>query len=114
MEPVYECPRGCHKYSKPVSEIVQAASKHREAALSLKEICDKQKIKLKEYRVTIEDLKMAQQQHDEYTRKMSQENRALESEVILLKQKLKDQTKNHNSSEEASKEENEENLSRRD
>ena len=46
MEPVYECPRGCHKYSKPVSEIVQAASKHREAALSLKEICDKQKIKL--------------------------------------------------------------------
>ena len=48
MEPVYECPRGYHKYSKPVSEIVQAASKHREAALSLKEIGDKQKIKLKE------------------------------------------------------------------
>ena len=110
MEKSNECPRGCHNYNKPVSEIVQAVAKHREAALSLKEIGEKQKKKIKEYRNTIENLKDEQQKNDEYTCKVSKENKELEKEVILLKKKLKE----HDSSDEASEEENEDMLSKID
>ena len=114
MDTEGDCPRGCHKYNKSVREIVQACSKHRVAALSLKDISVKQREKIKEYKETIENLRIGQHQHDEYVWKVSQENRDLEKEVNLLKKKLKEQIDNQNDSEEASEEENEETLSRRE
>ena len=50
MDNHFECKNGCHKYSKTMDDVVQAMSKHRDAALAMKEINDKQKKKLCEYR----------------------------------------------------------------
>ena len=40
------CKNGCEKYSKPIDEIVEAASKHREKLIALKEISESQKEKI--------------------------------------------------------------------
>ena len=45
---------GCEKYSKSMDEVVRYTAKHREAALSLKDICEKQKKKIKEYESQID------------------------------------------------------------
>ena len=43
------CSNGCGKYTKSMDDVVKATVKHREAAITLKEICEKQKVKIKEY-----------------------------------------------------------------
>ena len=65
----------CHKYSKSMDDIFEAGSKHKKAALAVKEVADKQKIELKECRETTDNSKFAQCQIDEENWKMSQENR---------------------------------------
>ena len=69
----------CHKYSKSIDAIFEAGSKHKKAALAVKEVGDEQKIKIKECRETIDKLKFAQYQVDEENLKMSKENRELEN-----------------------------------
>jgi hypothetical protein len=43
------CSNGCDKYNKPMDEVFAATSKHREVVVTLEEVCEKQKKKIKEY-----------------------------------------------------------------
>ena len=46
----FECPKRCHLYSKSFEEIIEAGNKHRENVLALKDISEKQKVKLSSLR----------------------------------------------------------------
>ena len=45
-----ECENGCHRYNQSMDDVLKAAAKHRDAALALKDISDKQRAKLAEFR----------------------------------------------------------------
>ena len=57
METTEKC--SCKKYNKTTDEIVEACSKHRQAALMLKELGEKQKKKIDIFKLEIEQLKGA-------------------------------------------------------
>ena len=101
----YNCSKGCGKYNKTIDEIAQAASKHREAALSLKTISENQKLKLSKYKARIDELELEVQQYETYASEVACKNIKLENTIKLLTKKLKSKTNDHNSSEEASEEE---------
>ena len=52
METIEKC--ACKKYNKTTDEIVEACSKHRQAALALKELGEKQKKKMYAFKQEIE------------------------------------------------------------
>ena len=56
MDKAFKCNNGCGQYSKTTDEIFEAATKHREAALVLKDLSETQKYKIQEYKQTIEKL----------------------------------------------------------
>ena len=91
--------------NKTIDEIAQAASKHREAALSLKTISENQKLKLSKYKARIDELELEVQQYETYASEVACKNIKLENTIKLLTKKLKSKTNDHNSSEEASEEE---------
>ena len=53
---VTEC--DCNNYNKSKEDLVKATSKHRDAAVSLKELCGKQKQKISEYREGIDTMEL--------------------------------------------------------
>ena len=56
MDKAEKCSNGCSKYSKSTDEIYEAATKHRETALKLKDLSEKQRNKIHEYKLKIEQL----------------------------------------------------------
>ena len=56
MDKAAKCSNGCSKYSKSTDEIYEAATKHRETALKLKDLSEKQRNKIHEYKLKIEQL----------------------------------------------------------
>ena len=53
-----KCSKGCGKYIITIDEIDKSASKHREAALSLKTIIENQKLNLTKYKARIDELEL--------------------------------------------------------
>ena len=92
MDKAFKCSNGCGKYSKTTDEIFEAATKHREAALVLKDLSEKQKYRIQEQKQTIEKLEC--------------KNEKLENEVKLSTKKLKLKIEEHNHSEDALENEN--------
>ena len=79
---------GCHKYNKSMDldHVVQALTKHRDAALSLRDINDKQKKKLCEYRedrismqTQIDELESDLDMEREFTTKVCEEKKEMEN-----------------------------------
>ena len=92
---ISECQNGCSKYSKSMDEIVQALAKHRNAALLLKDINEKQKKKLSDFREQrtvmqdqIDQLELDQDLEREFTEKVISEKRDLENNVKALQEEL--------------------------
>ena len=88
-----ECENGCHRYNKSMDDVVKAAAKHRDAALALKDISDKQRAKLAEFReqrmsiqnlVDLLDLDL--EVEIDFTGKVCSEKKGLEIEVKALKE----------------------------
>ena len=95
----FKC-NGCDKYNKSMDEVVQATAKHREAVLALKNICEKQKQKIKDYEkeidlyekdVTENEEKIKQLEEDvdigfNMNKRKSEELEKLSKEIINFKQ----------------------------
>ena len=99
MDNHFECKNGCHKYSKTMDDVVQAMSKHRDAALAMKEINDKQKKKLCEYREVrmsmqnqIDELEHNLDLEREFTLKVCEEKKELENRLNILTEDVKKET----------------------
>ena len=103
MDNTVRCGNG---YNKTTDEIVKAATKHREAALALKEVSEKQTIRISEYKDKIDKLESAKYEHGKYTLEVLSNYDSLESEITLLKKNLKLKTNGHNHSQDALEEEN--------
>ena len=58
MDKAEKCSNGCDKYIKTTDEIYEAATKHREEAVKLKDLSEKQKNKIQEYKLNIENLSL--------------------------------------------------------
>ena len=56
---------GCDKYNKSMDEVVLATAKHRKAVVTLKEVCEKQKSKIKEYEKEINQYEVDLTEHEE-------------------------------------------------
>jgi hypothetical protein len=95
---------GCEKYNKSMDEVVTATAKHKEAALTLKKFCEKQKEKIKEYEnhidefendVTENEERIKQLEEDveigfDMNKRKSEELEKLSREIINYKQKEKE------------------------
>ena len=56
-----------------MDEVVKATVKHREAAVSLKEICEKQQVKLKEYCDEIDRYETDLTEHEEKIKQLEED-----------------------------------------
>ena len=88
-----------HKYNKTTDEIVAACSKHREAALKLKEQCEKQKKKIDSYKQQNEQLRLEVKEFEEESDEFKRKNNHLEKEVKELENKLKLKVREYNQNE---------------
>ena len=97
----------CKKYSKTTDEIVKATVKHRDAVISLKEISEKQKVRLCDYKMKVEQLEYDLDESERRESKYSNKNKEMEVEIKALKSKLKSREAEKNTNEDALLEENE-------
>ena len=95
MDNAVKCSKGCHKYNKTTDEIVEAATKHKEAALALKEIGEKQKKKIKIYKQQIESLELEARDHENLNDKIKRKNHVLETEIVALEKNLRTNVPSH-------------------
>ena len=93
---VIKCLGGCQGYNKSMDEVVEALAKHRDAAIALKEINQKQRVKLNEYRDErmkmqdlIDQLELEKDLEKEFIWKKCTENKELENKVKLLNEDLR-------------------------
>ena len=100
-----KCRNGCERYNKSIDEIAQAASKHRNATVSLKSICEKQKLKISNYKERVDSLELEVQKYDTYASEMVCKNEKLENTIRILTTKLKNKNTENNISNAASEEE---------
>ena len=91
----------CKKYSKTTDEIVKATVKHRDAVISLKEISEKQKVRLCDYKMKVEQLEYDLDESERRESKYSNKNKEMEVEIKVLKSKLKSTEADKNSNEDA-------------
>ena len=94
------CSNGCGKYTKSMDDVVKATVKHREAAITLKEICEKQKVKIKEYGDEIDKYEMDLTEHEEKIKQLEEDveigydmNDRKRKEIDKLNTEVKDQKK---------------------
>ena len=87
------CKNGCQKYNKSVDEIVQAASKHREAVVALKSIGENQKTKITGYKdqvvkmqAQIDKLEFENDAEKELVARLTDENRVLQEKLIISRE----------------------------
>ena len=88
-----ECENGCHRYNQSMDDVLKAAAKHRDAALALKDVTDKQKAKLAKFREQrmamqnlVDQLELDLDLEREFTGKVCSEKKTLEIEVKTLKE----------------------------
>jgi chromosome segregation ATPase len=93
---VMKCVGGCQGYNKSMDEVVEALAKHRDAAIALKEINQKQRVKLNEYRDErmkmqdlIDQLELEKDLEKEFIWRKCTENKELENKVKLLNEDLR-------------------------
>ena len=96
----------CKKYNKTTDEIVKACSKHRQAAMALKEIGEKQKKKIDVYKQEIEHMKLEASDGLKQNDDLQKRNYELEKELVSLENKLKDKVNICNKNEDEFKAEN--------
>ena len=85
-----KCSNGCNKYTKSMDEVLKATSKHRDAALALKEISTQQKKKISWYREQLIEMQsqIDKLEHDNDTEKemvgqILNEKKILEEKVYV-------------------------------
>ena len=54
-------------------EVIKATAKHREAAITLKELCEKQKVKIKEYGEEIDKYELDLTEQEENTKQLEED-----------------------------------------
>ena len=88
----FECPKRCHLYSKSFEEIIEAGNKHRENVLALKDISEKQKVKLSSLREEknvlldkVDGLEHDKRKDSDLILRMTSETRSLKREVRDLR-----------------------------
>ena len=67
------CSNGCDKYNKSMDEVVKATAKHREAAKTLKEVCEKQKKKINEYEKEIDLYEIDWTEHENKIKQLEED-----------------------------------------
>ena len=67
------CLNGCDKYNKSMDEVVAATAKHREAVITLKEVCEKQKKKIKEYEKEVDLYEIDLTEHEEKIKQLEED-----------------------------------------
>ena len=82
METTEKC--SCKKYNKTTDEIVEACSKHRQAALMLKELGEKQKKKIDIFKLEIEQLKFEASDKEKESDELKKRNCELVKQVKLF------------------------------
>ena len=89
---LYECPQGCHRYRQSIPEIVEAANKHKEKLVSLKQIAEEQKFKISSLREeknalidSVDQLELKQKDDNAVIMKMTREMRELKIKVRDLR-----------------------------
>ena len=105
MDQVRECT--CRKYNKTTDELVKATAKHRDAVITLREIGEKQKRKLGDYKMKVEQLEYDLDESERRHFKFSSENKELKNENEILRRKLKSRESDRNVNEAALEAENE-------
>ena len=85
----------CAKYSKSMDEVLQATAKHRNAALVLKDVCEKQKKKIKEYQKERDEYEAELSEQDEKVKQLEEDvdigfnlNNEKRKEIETLRQKI--------------------------
>ena len=63
----------CAKYSKSMDEVLQATAKHRNTALVLKDVCEKQKNKIKEYQKEIDEYEVELTEQEEKVKQLEED-----------------------------------------
>ena len=90
-----KCEKGCNRYNKSVDEIAEAASKHREKLVALKEIADEQKEKifcLRGHRNELfDEIDKLKAQHAKESNESNDKVSILQEENDILHGKLNDQ-----------------------
>ena len=83
----------CRKYSKTIEEIFEAGSKHKKAALAVKEVADQQKVKIREFRDlttklqdTIENLELDLQTSDKRVKNLESAKKGMERKMVQLQE----------------------------
>ena len=119
MERLNQCSCGCHNYKQTMDEVVNAAEKHRKSALALKEVSEKQKVKINEFRERtirmqddIDNLELDLKESEEKFTNLSVRMKERDVENDLLTQKLITNAKEETAKEEAFQEENRETKER--
>ena len=67
------CSNGCDKYNKSIEEVIHATAKHRETAITLKDVCEKQKKKIKEYAEEIDNYENDLSEHEEKIKQLEED-----------------------------------------
>jgi chromosome segregation ATPase len=67
------CSNGCERYNKSIDEIVLATANHKDAAIALKEACEKQKKKIKEYEKQIDLYEIDLTEHEEQIKQLEED-----------------------------------------
>ena len=106
MDKTVKCNKGCHKYKQTIDEIVDAATKHKEPAIAMKEVGEKQKRKIEVYKQQIEHLEIDVKELGSDNDLLKRKNHDLCKEVDVLERNLKTKIQNFNQSEEDFQEEN--------
>ena len=106
MDKTVKCNKGCHKYKQTIDEIVDAATKHKEAVIAMKEVSEKQKRKIEVYKQQIEHLEIDVKELGSDNDLLKRKNHDLCKEVDVLERNLKTKIQNFNQSEEDFQEEN--------
>ena len=90
-----KCEKGCENYNKTVHQIAEAAAKHREKLIALKEVADSQKEKifcLRAHRNELfEEIDKLNSEHENEIKKRNETISTLQEENGILKGKFSDQ-----------------------
>ena len=87
MDKVRDCT--CRKYNKSTDEIVKATAEHRDAVISLKEISEKQKRRLGDYKLKVEQLEYDLEESEKMHFQLSNKNKEMGNVIEVMKTKLK-------------------------
>ena len=100
MAKSFKCSKGWHKYNRKTYEIFEAATKHKDTALVLKEVSEKQKKKIEVYKQKIENLEFEVRDQQKENDAVKWNNSDLKKEIAVFEKTLRTKQKEFDTNEE--------------